>query len=124
MIAGCVFEGCFLMALGGLCVTAPAVGDKVLELVVGPVGLVLPSIQPELGQLLCFNLAYLGVIYIAMGLGNNRGVDQSKPLQDAIASCCHSSTTRRPSTTRCHAPARVLRSHPAAAAAAAAAATL
>ena len=73
MIAGCFFEGVFLMALGGLCIATPAAGDKLVELILGPVGLSLPSIQPELGQLLCFHLAYLGVFYIAMGLSENRG---------------------------------------------------
>ena len=73
-ILGCVFEGFFLAALGGLFLVSPESGDMVSATIRDSLGWPdLPSMTPELGQLLCFNIFYLGVFYIVLGLQGNEG---------------------------------------------------
>ena len=75
MILGCVLEGIFLMSLAGLFLVSPDTGDAVLDQVRSfNIPLTnLPSMKPELGQLLCFNLFYLGIFYLVFGLQSNVG---------------------------------------------------
>ena len=73
MIVGCVYQGIFLLLLAGLPLASPALCDAVFAQILQHTRLDLPSMAPELGQLLCFNIAYLGVFYVAMGLSDNVG---------------------------------------------------